>query len=363
MKTRFIRLIKKNLIMAMVFVIISIFSFQVVTPIVNITIANMEKNKIFTTKVKNFYIEKKNINSFEKDVTKTLMDMDSIIIRNNLTSINDELEVYGVYFDKELEKKYKMKEGRFFQKEDFIKKENYAVVGETVYSQLDSKDTIVYKGLNFKIIGVLDSSASKGVMDNTVFVSLPYFVDNSSLDGIELSYSIDSVNGDVEKNVQIALNNKFKDYGEVSYQVFSDFENRSVLIKSLDTYKFFIILLVIVIIILIISVINITSLWIEDNKIELGVRKLLGGTNKKIILNLFYQYESNGIISVFIGFFIVKIMNIYNFIPIELTEVNIVQDYVSLLIVIFLVVIIGIIVAIDSSIKIMTLDINTIIKG
>lgn len=362
MKRKIIRIIKKNWIMAIVFIIISIFSFQIVTPIIDLTITNKEGNRIFTDKVENFWIEKKEVSQFEKKVIEALMNIDEVIIRNSLPYSDEGFETYGIYFNSSINREYKMKEGRFFSKEDFVENKNYAVVGENVYAKLKSKETIVYNGVEFKILGVIDSSDSKKVMDDKLLINLSYLISADSLEGLQLGYSIDSINGSVEDKVEVALNDQFKEYGKVSYHIFSDNENGSALMKSLDTYKFFLILLLIVIIILIISVINITSLWIDNDRIELGVRKLLGGTNKKIILKIFIRYESTGILATIIGFIITKTIDTYNFIPIELGQVSIISNYFSLGVVISLIFIIGVIVSIYSSMKILKLDINGIIK-
>lgn len=235
----------------------------------------------------------KNVNDFSSDV-KAMQSGNTI----------------GIYFDSKYNKEFSMKNGRFINDEDIREKNKVAVVGDRMESYLredDGKKYLSFFGTDYEVIGIIEGNEK---INNTdyIFYNLAPFIedeknmvkDNWILDSESLSKSeiIDIVEKiqDKNKDVKILIT-------ESTIELTSDMAKFMIM----DT----LVILNLCLFAIILSLVRSIIMWINNMRVEIGVRFACGETKLGLIKHLAFEYLKIIIISSIISSIILVLMSLF----------------------------------------------------
>ena len=223
------------------------------------------------------------------------------------------------YINKRLILEDEVKVGENFKKEDYVNTNNFAIFSPMIrlqdnsykFSYFDMSNNIKEEKLIAK--GITYSTESKIWVNNNIFND---YINARDLLASEISIKINADEYELEDLQQkIYLNLKNIDQN-VGVEFLEDFESKDFEISIL--FK----IIVSIFIIIILNSVNITGLWVENRKKEIGIRKAVGATNTDLVKLLFYELTSIAIFSMILVFLIQIILIKINFFDIFNIQIN-----------------------------------------
>lgn len=317
-----LRKIKLKINMTTIFFVIAyaliIFSFSVGVSIVEnqqikINNRNPKNNKVIV--VKSDYIKL-------KDIILSINDENVALNAEVTININksESFKLATNYINKRLILEDEVKIGENLKKEDYEDTNNFAIFSPMIRLQNNSyKFSYFDINNNFKeeeliAKGITYSTESKILVNNKIFDN--YIYDRNLL-ASQISIKINADEYELEDLKQKIYSNLKNIDQNVEVKFLDDFESKDFEISIL--FK----ITVSIIIIIILNSINITGLWIENRKKEIGIRKAVGATNTDLVKLLFYELSSIAIFSMILVFIIQIILIKINFFAIFNIKINI----------------------------------------
>lgn len=202
--------------------------------------------------------------------------------------------VRSIYFNKTYVN-LPMKKGRFFEKKDLRKDFYCAVVGKNVCNQLyqkGDKEYISIYGIEFEVIGVIGYECDT-VLDDYVYINgwIQNEIFASSLFLIDF---LDAKN--VEENMQTFSNNLMQKEIVVERLAGGESFFNSFIPRLLYSRFFVIVILANVVCLILLSI-----EWINHQKQEIGIRRLLGATTPNIVCLLTKRYLKIVVFTLIVG--------------------------------------------------------------
>ncbi|WP_160669842.1 FtsX-like permease family protein [Clostridium sp. C8-1-8] len=245
-----------------------------------------------------------------EDLISTMSEKGTVIEKNLVDFYDDEDKPYegvALYFNSKLSESPSILKGRFLNSDDFSKAEGFAVIGKNLLKNTIEKDgsrIFVYEKKQYKVIGICGDD-NKDVPDNNRF----YINVNYYMKGLEHSNDIgwvfDNIYGkrDFISKLESGLNVK------IDERDVKALNTKSLVINGMRDKKSNLINTAVVLITLIITLVNTSFFWFGKRRKEIAVRKLCGGTNKRIIINLMLSYIGQAIFASMLAVFTHWIIN------------------------------------------------------
>ena len=191
--------------------------------------------------------------------------------------------IRSIYFTKTYPN-FPMEEGRFFRKKDFMADNRKAVVGKGKAAETYLRDSVRYiivGDIEFEVIGILGYE-SDTILDNTIFINgmLQDKVFSSSI------YTIDFFDDHNSEEAMEKLLEQMKKQG-VKMERLSGGGNfmNTILPRVMYSRWFSLLLLADILCILLLSL-----EWVQQQKRELGIRRLLGATLQEVFFLILKRY-------------------------------------------------------------------------
>lgn len=212
---------------------------------------------------------------------------------------------------------YPLYSGRFYTADEIMHGDKIALLGKSLKKytyKVKNKEYIKISSEEYEVVGYVGKEGKVTPWDDRIFIPL------TALPAMQKS-NIESTG-----SLQFILHNKkeqpVNDYEKIKNKVLSINKNAFVDIKELEASDDTIAnllgnsddLITLTLLIYFIAVINsiaLTTLWINDRKFEIGVRKAFGHTNYNISLLLFMEVLSITFVSCCISLLIQAILNIF----------------------------------------------------
>lgn len=235
----------------------------------------------FSTKLDNFF----------RDLMK---DKDIVIKVVDGKRFTNGFYTNGLYLNNDYENNYKLIEGRFLSKDDFINEEKVAVIPETAIKYTEEVNGVKYINSGYekyKVIGVLHQNKSNTASFNTIFYNLTKN-DLKSLNTQEIileskTYSKDDLINKVENN------------GYLNITHFNDIPTSKFGLRGFIkpfVFKFATLYFPVIIVILLTLILSM-NFWINEVKYEIGVMKVCGANNLQILKDIIIKLALISIIS------------------------------------------------------------------
>ena len=191
--------------------------------------------------------------------------------------------VRSVYFTQTYAN-FPMKEGRFFQKNDFTVGNQKAVVGKNRAAETYLRDSLRYitvEKVEFEVIGILGYEGDT-ILDDVIFINgmVQNQVFSSSI------YTIDFFSDDYSEETMESLRKQTQKYG-VKIERLSGGQNfmNSIFPRVMYGRWFLLLLFGDILCILLLS-----SEWVQQQKKELAIRRLLGATSQQVLFLILKKY-------------------------------------------------------------------------
>ncbi|SHJ91316.1 MacB-like core domain-containing protein [Clostridium amylolyticum] len=357
------RNIKNSTGLVIIFTTIFIFFTLVATVILSQRQFNKNIDSFLSQDYKEIYIRELNPENIKLIFNELSNNKGTIILSNDVYNEDLKLTAKWVYFnDKLFGTPPKIKSGRFFNIEDFKSNNPVAVIGESyleeTYEEKEEK-YINFKGISFKVIGVFKSG--KGYFDNSLMLNFNALADNK-LSVNNMQY--DNYNGSVIQDLN-SLKSSFEnsDTGKL-FSIESPMMNTSDHLSGvLKQYKSLIDKFMLMLAALILNTILASFFWIQKKTKEIGVRRIYGASNIKMVFSIIKDYLS----VVFFSTILTVIINLglKSYISnMDLINVAMDKDYliiITLLLIVFAS-ILGLIFAIISTLGILKREPSEIIR-
>lgn len=283
-----------------------IFSFSVGFSIVENQKLIIEKNNPNTNKV--IVITSNNIKL--EDIIAIVNN--EVITLNAQVDVNlnksESFKLTSNFINKRENLEDEIKIGEKFKKDDYTNKDNVAIFSSLMRLQ-DNKFKFSYADINGHIQeqqliskGITYGTESKVLVNNNVFMD---YIINCGLLARDIKLKI---NADKEDLVQIQSDissNLKKIDSSAVIEFINDFQDDNEESGMLFKITFSILLIILL------NSINITGLWVEKRKREIGIRKAVGATNNDLVKLLFKELLTIAIFSLLlvliIQFILIKI--------------------------------------------------------
>lgn len=344
------RYIKKNFLLLISLTgIISLLSCGI-SYIITFANENNENNYYFNNSTYSLVFSE-NISN-QTDFYKKIIDF--VNKEKNINLFNTNMTSYfgtsqGIYLNSPLKITPRMKEGRFFNTEDF--KDNnkkLAIVGVSLVNNIKIKNnikTINFNGSDYEIIGIMGDDNYSKEMNYKIIFNLNSLIDTkSNIKNNNWVISSDTNLDTAIKNLRIHLENlEFvsSKTEKVSNPILSVLKNHSNSIFY-DLTIFTSIL---------VNVFIVIFFWFDGFIKEIGVRKSFGANNKNIYLYLFKKFVINNMVATFASITLLLILQKFSLISAHYNFYTINIIYISLFILIFSIILLSILIKRINNIK------------
>lgn len=272
-----------------------IFSFSVGFSIVENQKLITEKNNPNTNKIiviKSNQIKLENIIDLVKDEVITLNAQVDINLNKS-----ESFKFTTNFINKRENLEDEIKIGENFKKDDYINQDNVAIFSSLMRLQ-DNKFKFSYADINGNIQeqqliskGITYNTESKVLVNNNVFMN---YITNCGLLASDIKLKVNADKEDLEKiQNKLSLNLKKIDSSSV-IEFINDFQDNNEESGILFKITFSILLIILL------NSINITGLWVQKRKREIGIRKAVGATNTDLVKLLFKELLTIAIFSLFL---------------------------------------------------------------
>lgn len=357
------RNIKNSTGLIIIFTTIFMFFTLVVTAILSQKQFYENIDSFLSKDHRSIFINESNPENIETIFKELSKNKGAIILANDVYNESSKLTAKWVYFnDKLFGTPPKMKSGRFFNIGDFKSNNPVAVIGESyleeTYEEKEEK-YINFKGISFKVIGVFKSG--KGYYDNSLMLNFNTLADKKiTVNNIQY----DNYNGSVIQDL-----NSWKSSSENSnigklFLIQSPMMNTSDHLSGvLKQYKSLIDKFMFMLSALILNTILASFFWIQKKTKEIGVRRVYGASNKKIIWSVIKDYLSVVLFSTLLTIIINWALKTY-ILNMDLISVAMDKNYLIIIILLLIVFasILGITFAIISTLGILKKEPSEIIR-
>ncbi|WP_252249417.1 ABC transporter permease [Clostridium sp. VAP23] len=296
-----LRYFKRNLLLLVTLVGIISFLSCGISYVITFSKENKENGYYFNNSTYSLVFSEEDINGegFYKELINVLSkDVDVNLINTNMSSYFGQAQ--GIYLNSNLQTTPQIKEGRFFNVDDF--KDNnskLAVVGVSKASNIkikDNKKIINFNGSDYEVIGIMGDEKLSKEVNNKIIFNLNSLINVDSTEINSSDWFLSSTK-DLSSSMD-NLQNNLKDFKfiyskaqEISNPVLSVLDNQAVRIYYLTT----------IFASVFVNIFIIIFFWFDGFKKEIGVRKSFGANNQSIYLYIFKLFLINNVIATIIA--------------------------------------------------------------
>lgn len=277
-----------------------------------------------------------------KDMEKELININHSLIfyKDNYTSNGKE-----VYFN---DKKFfnpNIIKGRTFNENDFLNHTNTIIIEESLQKNIfkkNKKEYFIHEKKEYEVIGVYKNT-DKGINANSKYY-INYFANNNIKNSVVGQHFFDA--REYTNDCVIIFEKLIKNHNnieDVNVQKIKRQSKDNIKIIMLENFNL-IVCSSLTIFLTILNTYYSTDVWLESKKREIGVRLMVGATNKKIFFLILRNYLIIILFSFFVGTFVIsKIIISMNIIPLFKGQENFIYNIVGFSICLLIGIITGII--------------------
>lgn len=355
----FLRLKKRDSYLIITFSII-IFTLSVCISIIySEIIRTYEKNGVDTGNSKYFnFIKPENVNTNQMvELIEKNKNINVYIEYNPIPIYKDVTTLFGkaIFSNKDYNFIPPILDGRYFSLPELSSSENIVVLGNNLKQYIEPNGKFKIEGKEFNVIGIMGYDNGKSAYDEMFIIPMKSV--NVASDSrcqwkvVGDNNTIDHVLNLIQDSI-ISDNNKII-FKEPIYQI----DIREIILSMWDFISVFLLASIIGIL----NIFMMMQFWIKGYKKEIGVRKALGGTNTKIVVEILIKYQILLGISFVIGASIHYITqgifnDIFSYVDFKYTINNIIIVYLATMI-------LGLIVGVFPIIKALFTNPSISIKG
>ena len=284
--------LKSSVYLIITFIAVAYFSLSIISNIEESTIIQSEHNNFISKDSVYFQIdgENKNINKLISNIK-----LDYILLKNSTFE-----NKFGIMFKGTLKNSPKLLSGRFFKEDDFNCGKKYIVLGKELKSNIETRSGKDYYYINneyYEVIGIMGDNKKPTSNDYDLFFNLDSLFFNNSI-VLSGNYYLD-VN-DKSKEIYYYIQGLSKENN--CNLVLKDIERDKKLLSEIITNKSFTIgYITKILLIFIINILLIMNYWIEKKKKEIGLKRAMGGTKRKVFWELVKEILIMSLSSFIIG--------------------------------------------------------------
>lgn len=294
---KFIYNFKKGFLIFLSIFSISLFSLILFGTIKSSSVVLGDLNTFYTeNRVTLVFNEQLNKKVFEENLIELCKDGN--VIASYASSSDTDLAgngSQGLYFTGEFKPSFNILEGRMLNKDDMQSSEKLAVVGADFYNLIYFKNNEKYinlKNSEFRVVGIIGMNntvtSNKGVMYNDLVLYNIKSLDDSAIisGGVDINsykYSQEELKNKIINEVDSNIIGSIYMIGEV-------FPEKNITALALNRH--IISSFILIIICFMCTLIKGLSFWIDRISLELGVRKSFGANNKNILFIILKRYTT-----------------------------------------------------------------------
>lgn len=269
-------------------------------------------------------------------------------MRSYIDNANKDMlfDVTGELFKEMPDWTYPLLKGRYYNTKEVEKGSKVVLIGkdlEKYITNYKNEKSIKIDGEKYKVIGIIGKNNKSTPWDSRLFMPITSISDLCKMELLE-NGSFNFILHNTKNSTLDDCNNIKRNFLNIDKQAnfnVSELENKDDTIANIFGNNVFLIFIgILIFVISLINTINITYYWINERKIEIGIRKAFGHTNLNISSLLFNEMLSIGIISCIISLSIQCILNLFfdkicNF-SIKLTVENFIFAFIAVIIATFI---------------------------
>lgn len=362
------KVIKKYWILFITFVAVTIISLITLTSVIrqyeaiNNRSNNYSKDAVMLTMSSGFKeITLKDLLDYFKEKHNGYLEFDL----QGITQ--DQYKVCGLYKGDNYKYDLNLSSGKDISYLEYCNDEPVALIKDDAFNKmqekgyiknLDGMDYIDYCGVSYKVKGVIDSKKSN--VKGDVVINVYSIVNNKNFEsGLRGYMFIYDSNEETRKDIKELC----EKYDGVSFEINDLYKGKDALQQSIKVNSIYICGTALLLVVCIMSVINISVYWIESEKREFAIRKLIGGKNTHLVLLLFKRYVGIALLAIVSGFISFQFIKKINAVKMVLRgDINISVEIVSLIALAIIMFLIVLLVLIKPIYQICRIEINTILR-
>ena len=260
------------------------------------------KSKIYGVKDKDYstfnLVNNAKIAYLEKNIL--VLSRDSYIdLRTSIYIDENRCDIHGIgFYD---EKIYTPNtSGKFFSKDHINEDTNVAIVGKNLSNKIykeNNKSFITINNTPYEVIGV----SKESYYLNSILLPMKSFLNITKNDPImNFSWMV------ISPSLSLSTIKSTLGISNSPKELFIDLKNNDV--YDLNTV-FLMFTSIITLLVASINIVNFISIWIEERKKEIAIRKAVGGTNLLIRRMIFSEIVVLNLIALFLSFLTITIIN------------------------------------------------------
>lgn len=363
---RFYKWFKKQWIMFLAYYFISIFILITVMNVITIK-SNLSKSDIYSPNAVEIYVlNTKSKTKLEKFIEEIIIEDGDLLTINLPSDIDKSYSVCGVKVGQNYNFNISLVNGEKISIQELNKANNLAIVSENIKEEIYNDEDgsyINYLGNIYRVIGISksDNTASKNA---ELYINLNTIYGNEKISQSALDYNYIYDSGIGTKNYIEKLKNRLLNEEKIGIQYNMILKDIDLLMYSIKINKTFIICLVLLILVVMLTVLNILTYWMECEKKELSIRRLLGATKFQVALRIVKKYLVTTVTAMMLAVLSFEILKYFNMLEIfYIKQSKLINDLVSV-IVLFSILIITALIPISFIIGIIfKLSINSAVRG
>lgn len=222
-----------------------------------------------------------NINGINKIYNKQLIDLfseEEFLMENTISSRENQI-LKGVFYNYNIEKNFELNSGRMFNLNELIQGEKVAIVGFDFKDEIKDGNIFVNNQI-YNVVGILENQEE---LNKTIYLNMNASEENINGELIKIDVN---ANQDIYEKVSIKIKEEFAadmNIGEIESVI-------NPLKVALGENNIHIALGVLTGISLISLIINIGIYWIDKEKKFIGIESLVGATKVQIAIKLWKEY-------------------------------------------------------------------------
>lgn len=363
---KLIKLIKKYNILFVIFFVISVVMLVTLNNVLAVFNGINNTYSVYSKDAVQINVTKDSKDINLEEFLNYFSKKDECMVNGDINKLfNDKFSISALYKGKNSKNEFPLAFGEEFSIENYKNKDKVAILKDYVYDSLtsdnlvekkDGKEYINYNGKLYEIIGIIDGSKAKESRD--IYLNFYSLVeDNSTI--FEYQYIYDNGENTRQDIKGLSLLSEQTQFSIVDLP-----RGMTALNDSLNINRTYVLSAVLLMIVCIITTINISGYWFNREKKELGIIKLLGGTNGNLIKVLFSRYIVISSFAILFGFALFEIIKHINILKgFSLFKTSIFFDLLSIVVLAIVLFLFVIIALIKPIINVNKMQINSVIKG
>lgn len=211
---------------------------------------------------------------------------------------NKEYEIIAEYFKEDTNSNFPIIKGRYFTSQEVLQMERVVVLGKELesFTYFDSnKQKVKIGGEEYTVVGLIGDKNRDSIWDKTIFIPITVVPESSKLSYFRVMSSSLLLISDEQKeanDLQSIIKNIKKVDPDSSIESKRTEESKNVFLYVVSQNVGLLLISGILFAFSVINIVNISSFWINERKIEIAIRKSFGISNLQIIILMFTEFLS-----------------------------------------------------------------------